>query len=403
MQRRARDLGIDALLQKPISPSTLFDAIVGVFGAQAAQSGGSGRVEDQARAQLRGARILLAEDNEINQQVAQGILEDIGIELVIAPDGRAVLKAIDAAHAGGRPYEAVLMDMQMPEMDGITATRRLREDARNAQLPVIAMTANAMAADREACLAAGMNDHVGKPLNVDHLFTTLMAWIPARDRGALPVPGESPVPAAFTRAGELPALPGVDTELGLARTGGKPVRYLDLLKRFHAGQAQAPMQIEAAANAGDMDLAIRLAHTLRGTAATLGAAALQSIAGELETALKQGHASWRQRLGETQAALQPVIAGIGAHFGSREVVIVADAPRAALPRFDHGVLEALAGQIDSLDSQAAETIESLRAQLGPAAPLVLARIEEHVGNFAFEEAAALMEELRSSLGVGAER
>ncbi len=402
VQVRAKETGLDAYLQKPLSPSSLFDCVLGLFGAGAVQGQGDSDVGERARAHLGGARILLAEDNDINQQVAQGVLEDLGIVLDIAPNGVEALRMINAAFAAKTPYEAVLMDMQMPEMDGLTCTRELRRDARCAAMPIIAMTANAMAGDREACIAAGMNDHVAKPFNVDQLFNTLMKWLPPREALAAPQPV-----AAFTTPSGIPPLPGVDTETGLAQTGGKSARYLDMLQRFYKGQADTPQQIEAAMRTDNRELAVRLAHTLRGTAGTLGAEGLQRIAGELEmalkNALKDGDNVWRQRLGETQAQLAPLIAALAAHFAIA-LLPVPQAPvkgATPLPPVDPVLLDTLTAQINHCDSQATETVAQLRNLLGNRAPPLLLQLDEQLMNFAFDDAGALLPTLRASLGVAA--
>ena len=396
VQLRAKETGLDAYLLKPLSPSSLFDCILGLFGAGAVAGAGSSGMEERARAHLAGARLLLAEDNEINQQVAQGVLEDIGIVLDIANNGVEALQLASQAHAAGKPYEAVLMDMQMPEMDGLSCTRELRRDARHAAMPIIAMTANAMAGDREACMAAGMNDHVAKPFNVDQLFATLMKWLPARGSAA-PLQQLLSAPAA---AGELPRLPGVDTAQGLAQTGGKAARYLDMLQRFQRGQAEAPQQIEAAMRAGDQELAVRLAHTLRGTAGTLGAEGVQRMAAELEAALKSGNAAWRQRLGETQAQLAPLVAALAAHFGAADAAAApspSSGSQRARPVVPAALLQTLAQQVGNYDSQATETVAQLRDLLGTAAPAALLQLDECVMNFAFDEATQLLPQLQDLL------
>ena len=403
-QARARRQGLDGYLLKPISPSSLFDCIAELFGAAAVKVDAGADMVARARAHLGGARVLLAEDNDINQQVAQGILEDVGIELVIAEDGREALKKLAAAAAAGQPYEAVLMDMQMPEMDGIAATRAIRGETRYATLPIIAMTANAMAADREACLVAGMNDLITKPLDLDRLFATLMRWIPARTREAAVL---SPPPVTATASGfgagaergpaELPAVPGLDVGLGLVRTGNRPSFYLDLLRRFHSGQAGTAERIEAAMADGDQELAVRLAHTLRGVAGTLGAEALQNSAEVLETALtQQQQEDWCPRLADTRVLLQSLLDGLDAY------ATPTSAPPALpseIPSFDAGLLDALATQLDDFDSQATETIEALHRALGSAAPGVLDRIADHVNDYTFDKAGALLPELRTALGL----
>ena len=257
------------------------------------------------------------------------------------------------------------------------------------------MTANAMAGDRETCLAAGMNDHVAKPFNVDQLFSTLMRWLPDRIGRT---PATQPV-LMSTHADGVPPLPGVDTATGLAQTGGKPARYLDMLRRFQQGQADAPQQIEAAMRREDVDLAVRLAHTLRGTAGTLGATGLQRIAGELETALKSalkdGDTVWRQRLGETQAQLAPLIAALAAHFALAS--LPGEAVPAATRGYDPALLDTLSAQIESYDSQATETVALLRQALEGAVPKVLEVLDEQLNQFDFEAAGAALPELRKAL------
>jgi len=257
------------------------------------------------------------------------------------------------------------------------------------------MTANAMAGDREACIAAGMNDHVAKPFQVDHLFATLMKWLPARGSTA-PLPSLS-APAA---ASALPRLPGVDTAQGLAQTGGKAARYLDMLKRFQRGQAEAPQQIEAAMRDGEVELAVRLAHTLRGTAGTLGAEGLQRIAAELEAALKSGDAAWRQRLGETQAQLAPLVAALATHFEAADALLTPASPGASAvqrPTVPAALLQTLNQQIAQYDSQATETVAQLRDLLGTQSPAVLLQLDECLMNFAFDEATQLLPQLQALL------
>ncbi|HBF60532.1 MAG TPA: PAS domain S-box protein, partial [Methyloceanibacter sp.] len=161
---KAEEMGFADVLMKPVTSSNLFDAAVGVLGGERVAAPFPPQADAPDLARLRGIRVLLVEDNEINQEVAAGQLEDADILVDIADNGEEALRLIVR-----NDYDAVLMDMQMPIMDGVTATRTLRKDSRYRDLPVIAMTANALASDREACLEAGMNDHVTKPINPDAL------------------------------------------------------------------------------------------------------------------------------------------------------------------------------------------------------------------------------------------
>jgi PAS domain S-box-containing protein len=223
-----------------------------------------------------GRRVLLAEDNRINQEVAVELLTDAGLKVEVANDG---YEAVEKAHAGG--FDLILMDMQMPGMDGLAATRAIRALSGCATLPIVAMTANTFDADRERCTAAGMNDFVPKPVDPEQLYRTLSRWLPVADIA---------VPAA---AGSLPAalrtIPGLDPGRGLAVLNGQPGAYLRLLRQYaldHRGDL-AKLRQEIAR--GARDEAMRLAHTLKGSSGNMGATSVQRLAGELEAAIHGGH------------------------------------------------------------------------------------------------------------------
>jgi two-component system sensor histidine kinase/response regulator len=174
--KQAEKNGLENVLIKPVTSSTLFDTIVGVLRADQETNGHVEVASSFEIARTRGTRVLLVEDNEINQEVAIGLLEDAAIQVDLAENGEIAVRM-----AQENDYDAVLMDMQMPVMDGIAATRAIRSDPRFTSLPIIAMTANAMDADREKCLEAGMNDHIGKPIDPDQLFSVLLRWAESRD------------------------------------------------------------------------------------------------------------------------------------------------------------------------------------------------------------------------------
>ena len=178
-EARCAELGVNVFLSKPVTASSLFDAIVESQGVRAhvARRG----LDQPLEREFDGVRALLAEDNEANQMVATELLGRLGITLDIARNGREAIAMADAAPTR---YAAILMDMQMPELDGLAATRALRADPRFATVPIIAMTANAMKADLDACLAAGMNDHITKPIDRKTLVATLRRWLPARAAAA---------------------------------------------------------------------------------------------------------------------------------------------------------------------------------------------------------------------------
>ena len=174
--KQAEENELENVLVKPVTSSTLFDTIVGVLHAHQEATGHVQTTPSFEIARTRGTRVLLVEDNEINQEVAIGLLEDAAIHVDLAENGEIAVRM-----AQETDYDAVLMDMQMPVMDGIEATRAIRSDARFQDLPIIAMTANAMAVDREKCLKAGMNDHIGKPIDPDELFSVLLRWAGRRN------------------------------------------------------------------------------------------------------------------------------------------------------------------------------------------------------------------------------
>ena len=238
---------------------------------------------------LQGLRVLLVEDNKFNQQVAMDLLELVGITCDLAENGREAIEQIKA-----KTFDLVLMDLQMPEMDGLTATRHIRQDLQQTKLPIIAMTANAMAADRDRCLAAGMNAHIGKPIDPNNLYGQLLQWQKAGGAGS---PGAaSPVHPSTALAAQAPAangldLPGFDTELALSRMRGNVAHYQRMLGLFAAEFHDIPAKIQAALDAAELSTAKRLAHTIKGSAGTMGATKVQALAAQLDKQLEAGDAS----------------------------------------------------------------------------------------------------------------
>ena len=240
-------------------------------------------MHDEQATRLRGARILLTEDNEINQQIASELLEGAGATVTIANNGR---EAVAMLSSGPQPppFDAVLMDLQMPEMDGYQATAKLRSDTRFATLPIIAMTAHATIEERQRCLAAGMNDHIAKPIDPVNLIETVARFYKSADAAAAdldagPLPDRRP---AEDDAHGLPSIAGLDTTDGLARVGGNRKLYLRLLGQFIEQQGPAVAQITEAVAKREIALAERLAHSLKGVSGNIGATGVQSTAGALE-------------------------------------------------------------------------------------------------------------------------
>ena len=292
--REAEEVGIDGFLIKPMNPSTLFSTILEVFGKtvtskKSKEDFGMG-LGNRAMNGIRGSRILLAEDNEINQEIAIELLEDAGMNITVANNGREAVEL-----AGQSEYDCILMDMQMPEMDGYEATQALRKDNRFKSLPIIAMTANAMAGDREKCLEAGMNDHVSKPISVKELFGALIKWIPPREQSDLisesRVKGlaqKDPSKVSEDKAAEpLPSeLPGLDIQAGLTIVSGNKKLYLKLLGKFSKDYIHCAESIRKAWESDKLEEAEREAHTVKGVASNIGAKPLALSAGKIEVAVR---------------------------------------------------------------------------------------------------------------------
>ncbi|WP_052452500.1 PAS domain S-box protein [Noviherbaspirillum autotrophicum] len=305
---RLENVQADAFLTKPVSASVLVDTMVELF-VPSAQMEMARNGESAPR--FDNLTVLLVEDNEINQQIAGELMQLAGIAVDVAGNGRIALDQLLAAGPGH--YGMVFMDVQMPEMDGLEATRRLRADARFADLPVVAMTAHAMAEERDRCFAAGMNDHLTKPISPSELYRAIGRWCPQhvvlQDEGAAVQAGGADEP-------EL-VIAGVDVQDGLSRTLGNRAFYLEMLERFCEGQRDTVAGIRQTLEQ-DRVLAERMAHTLKGVAGLLGASEVQQLSARIEAGIRGG-----ALLDELQPVLHELDAVMRALF---------DAIAAALPK-----------------------------------------------------------------------
>ena len=374
---------VSAILTKPVSPSELFDAAMRAFGhevADASRRHRSGNEPDLAALKpVQGARLLVVEDNEINQQVARELLEQARFRVDIANHGQEALDRLAADE-----YDCVLMDIQMPIMDGYTATARIREQERFKDLPVLAMTANATMEDKKRALEAGMNDHIAKPISPKQLFDALAKWIKPGER-ELPELSEDDEASAAS-ATDLPELPGIDSKSGLARMGGNAGAYRRLLLKFIDNQADAISSIRSAFDAGDNELAVRLAHTLKGVSGSIGAGALQSAAANLEGALKEApEVLPSESIADTEAELDKILGVIRTTMPE-----AADAPAGGdgeVPADLGNRLQAVLVKLEDYDSEAGDLLEEIAAAVrGTPAGHALDKLRQTVGQYDFENA-----------------
>ena len=378
VQKELEAAGIVLMLTKPVSPSQLFDTAIRALGGHAhtanVQQRSHGPRSAPNLATIQGARVLLVDDNDLNQQVGAELLTGAGLVVEVADNGQIALDMLARA-----PYDIVLMDMQMPVMDGLTATRQLRQNPAWAQLPVLAMTANAMSRDRDLCLAAGMNGHLAKPIDPDELFASLLQWIaprapaPAAPGAPAPQPAQPSGPAGAQDS--LRGIEGLDMAAGLRRVLDKRPAYESLLRKFVAGQAGAVQATRAALAAGQHDDALRAMHTLKGTAGTIGAAPLAALAAAVEDAIGQQApaATIDALLPPVDAACQALVAALRTALPPDEdpgAPALADAPDAHM---DAAAAQQLLARLDALladdDSDAIELFKestpALKALLGP--------------------------------------
>jgi len=358
----AEAAGVDAFLLKPLGRSVLLDTLVELF---APEAGRAEAVDRGGVPHFENARVLLTEDNEINQQVARELLEAAGVEVEVAAHGQAALDLLRAAPPG--TCDLVFMDLQMPVMDGYEATRALRSDHRFDAVPIVAMTAHALREERERCLAAGMNDHVTKPIEPAALYAALRRWLAGK------LSGEQAVRAAAGRreVGAPDVLDGFDLVAARRRVNGNEDLLLKLLRRYRQDQPRVPEAIRQALRAGERASAERLAHTLKGVSGNLGALQAQVRAGELESAIRDG--ATLAALEGSLAGLQDVLDALARNIAAALPRASAGPPAAALrpqAAWDAELGE-LAAAMQDCSSEAAARFAALSAEFaarfGPAA------------------------------------
>lgn len=297
----AINAGVEEVLMQPVNASILFNTAMWLLRGEYKKKYSIDETSKSLLARLHpisGAHVLLVEDNVLNQEVAIELLKEISLSIDVAENGAVAVEMVQK-----NLYDIVLMDLQMPIMDGLEATLAIRSLGEEfAELPIVAMTANAMSSDREACLAAGMNDHLGKPIEPEELWNKLLRWIKPQAVSDIPVF----LPLATGDVSKeptnpiLPRIEGLNIEAGLRHTLGKESLYLSLLKKFAENQKKLPENIDNALATEQLKLAERLAHTLKGLAGNIGAEQLQQDAAAVETLI-------RERQTPIQIQLQPLL------------------------------------------------------------------------------------------------
>ena len=403
VRTKAEEIGIDGYLLKPVNSSDLYDILVDLFGTPGLEAHLSRVKKDDTHVHdATGIRILLVEDNEMNQQVATELLQSAGAIVTVANHGGEAVRILTAGDQAP-PFDLVFMDLQMPEMDGYRAAKLIRAQPRLQGLPVIAMTAHALVEEYQRCLDAGMNDHVSKPIDPEALFSTLLRWTkPRREQVVEP-------PAAYMKAADeviLPEIPGVNQAEGLMRVVGNKRLYRDLLGQFAAKQDDAAVRISAALEKRDLKLAERIAHTVKGVAGNMGIGPVFAAAEKLERAIHDEDGvepalleEFTLVLGRQVQAIRQAMRELGPNQTAEEITIKdfdAHAASAAITR-----LRAL---LESSDGDAADAFLAVKNILdGTAERSRLEVLSTAISVFDFETAVLRLDEIDEICGNKANR
>ncbi len=393
-----RGLSADGVLSKPVTPSSLYDGILSVLGVEGARGG---RVEQESRelqdaiARLRGASILLVEDNEINQELAKELLEEKAITVTIANNGK---EAIDLLTE--QTFDGVLMDCQMPVMDGYEATRVIRQKLELDDLPVLAMTANVMTGDRNRALEAGMNDLIGKPIDVAEMFEIMAQWITSSTDVALPLPTTEQAETQQTEkeqgrkqqieTADFPVQDDIDFGRGLATTNGRKELYIKLLTQFVKNYSA--LEEEKINDQQPRLDRVRYFHTLKSVAANIGANEAARLSGELESAFSREDFRLDDavQLPELGAILQRISTDLSQWLDDNREESIADSSGEAR-QLNQPLIEKMCAAISDYDTEALDllrTVENI-SELGLTRSQFL-ELEQALESFDFDVAAELL-------------
>ena len=396
----AENAGIDGFLIKPVSPSLLYDTIIEIFGEEISLTD---RVPEQlletteALKPIKGASILLVEDNAINQQVATELLEQAGFVVTVANNGKQSVQAVKISK-----FDLVLMDIQMPEMDGYEATRIIRKESRFDSLPIIALTAHAMDGESEKCLNSGMNDYLSKPIKTNKLYAVLAKWIKPGKRSA----HVSKKPSSEEDSDELPIeLPNINMSEGLKNVGGKKGFFKKLLLEFYDDYHKAAREITEALSNGQTEYVQRKAHTIKGVSATIGAKNLMKNASALEDAFihdikddkKALLSGLIESLNEVLESIGTILPPTGEYH--TEEPKGNDGHNIDLKKVEHLMVE-LMGLLQGGNADSEEYFEVLRDILRMSGYNVyMNKIKKQIDNYDFEDAQNTLRQLAKSLNI----
>ena len=395
---QADNAGLEGFLIKPMTPSTLLDTIMQVFGDKGGFRKGRGSDKDweiKAVETLQGCHVLVAEDNKINQQVAQELLTQAGLMVSIANNGKEAVEMVTQ-----EPFDAVLMDIQMPEMDGFEATKILRSKPEFKTLPIIAMTANAMAQDREKCLEVGMNDHIPKPIDPDHMFKILSQWVVPKDDKK--IHDKKQLTDQLDQTDPLPEiLEGIDIEKGLKHVGNNKKLYRKLLIDFYQDHHDDIKELDDAIKQGKLDVAQRLAHTIKGVSGAIGATELYASSENMDLVLKKQETKhYENGLFEMGDAMKIVMNSL------KGLTSISDKQKTD-PKTIGGsldidaiiqALDDLANLIEEMDPDAEEKAGQLKEQLhAPPYIDLVKKLSKQVEEFEFQEASTTVSLLKEAV------
>ncbi len=393
---RAQLAGADAFLAKPVCPSAIFNAVAGLCGLKSEPDAACrSAVSEDRLDQVRGTRILLVDDNHFNQQVAGELLGQAGMVVEIASDGFSALELV-----AQKDYDLILMDIQMPDLDGLEVARRIRERHDASSLPIVAMTAHALSEDRARSLGAGMNDHIAKPIDPQELLALLAKWgNPERGEGT-----RAPAPGRDRQTDVRPDIAfdfqEIDHHVGLARCMGNADSYVNLLCLFHREYSRFGEKCREYRANGEYDTIRRLGHAIKGPAGTIGAARLQAAANDLEQASLHGAKILDARLVESfLSALEGVM---------RDLVPILHQKESAMPPsspcvFDSGgntgkkLLRRLRSCLERNDAAAAAMLPEFGSVQTPELAHEWAQLRSHIGNFDFDEALVALTRIETNL------